>query len=339
MSEAWRRPTLAEILNRSYGLGTFFGVRVSIHILTVLVPLILLLRSPFDGVHRIVFAVFMTVALYATIWLHEMGHIVAGWRHAILTRDITLSPLGGVAHMQAPAPHPKADIFISLAGPATHLPAALLFYALKSIDALWSIDVGGVPWLGYAPWFLYQLNLWLMLFNLLPFYPMDGGRVLQAVLSMRMHPQRALLHATSVGLVGGAALALAGLFGFLGGGILIAIGITNALVCWQTRQALARGATMGYEPRQPWEGSGEEWKRGGGVYATFGGSEKKPGYFARRRQRREFARRRKEQEGREALEKEVDRILQKISESGMPSLTRKERTTLEKMSEAQKRSR
>lgn len=150
--------------------------------------------------------VFM-IAVFACVVLHELGHSVVAQRFGIRVAEIVLYPIGGVARMEK-LPKPHQELWIALAGPAVNVViAAALFMALKLSGKL-------VPWDRMSPaaghWvqYLLLLNISLALFNLIPAFPMDGGRVLRAILGMRMGEYRATQIAASIGQL------LAFVFGF-----------------------------------------------------------------------------------------------------------------------------
>src|SRR5687768_9625654 len=101
---------------RSFRIGQFFGVEVRMYwAAAILMPLLFWRWAPPDAVttaEELTFAGIATVFLFVIIWTHEMGHIACGWRHGIRTDLITLSPLGGLAHMNAPATTPRAELQI-----------------------------------------------------------------------------------------------------------------------------------------------------------------------------------------------------------------------------------
>jgi Zn-dependent protease len=328
-----------QLIGKSFGLGRPFGIELRIYWLTViLIPLIsvygLAQVSSLSWGEVFGLSAFFTVALVAAIYSHEMSHIAAGWRYGIRTPRITISPLGGLAHMDAPAPNPRADIVISLAGPAVHL----VWLALVAPLYLWgdAIFPATAWWARFAVETLWQLNLVLLGFNLLPCYPMDGGRVLRALLALKLHPNRATVITAKVGMAGAVLFGIGGLFlGGFNGGILIAIGISNFMACSRAL-VLARHQISPYGGGlhlEPWEADPDAWKGGGGAYAAAPGQgERKPGrvsgWLARRREQSE-----------EELKEEVDRILAKISKVGMGELTRAERKTLMRGSKAARKRR
>jgi len=270
-----------------------------------------------------------------------MSHIIAGWRFKMRTPLITLSPLGGIAHMSTPPPNPRAEMIVSAAGPAVHLiwlavVAPLHFWVFPSDNVF--VYVGGGEWeldyVRYTLGFLFEANLFLMIFNLLPLFPMDGGRILRSVLATKMHPNRATLITARIGMVGAIVMALVGLvLPGMRSAILFAIGLSNFFACRQEIRAAQHGAgpydaTAQYEG---WQTDADAWKRG------YEAQVRKPGAIARWKGRRSERATQKAREDDRSLEAEVDRILERVSEVGMSGLTAKERDTLMRASKSRKR--
>ncbi len=330
-------------LSASFRLGRFFGIDVRVYWITlVIMPLICI--SGFWGLpfgQVVAMTLIVTGFLYVIIYTHEMSHIIAGWRFKMRTPLITLSPLGGVAHMSTPPPNPRAEMIVSAAGPAVHLiwlavVAPLHFWVFPS-DSMWAY-VGAGEWeLSYVHYtlaFLFEANLYLMIFNLLPLFPMDGGRVLRSFLAGKMHPNRATLLACKIGMGGAILMAIAG-FALPGlrSGILFAIGLTNFFACRNEIRAAKHGigpydATAQYEG---WQADPDAWKQGGG------GEDRKPGALTRWKQQRKVRANEKAREDAATLEAEVDRILDRVGEVGMAGLTAKERETLQRASKSRRR--
>ena len=155
--------------------------------------------------------VLFVLALFASVVLHELGHALAARRFGVPTRDITLRPIGGVARLAYLPKEPRQELHIALAGPAVTLAIALVLYGALRLLGLPLVPAEDV--LSSRGSFISQLmwaNVSLFLFNLLPAFPMDGGRALRATLALRMDYVRATAVAAGVG------RAFALLFGIVG---------------------------------------------------------------------------------------------------------------------------
>ncbi len=324
-------------LSASFRLGRFFRVEVRIFWVALVVMPLVLMRSAGDLAFApaATYIALTTLALYLIIYVHEMGHIVAGRRYGIQTPLITLGPLGGVAHMGSGAPTPNKEIVIALAGPVTHL------IWLVPVVPLWLLlDYGQFAPSGwhFDPVYqlvdtLFYLNVALLIFNLLPCFPMDGGRALRGLLAKRMHPNRATLIAVKIGTVAGFAFLIVGIGMWivrddLYGPILAMIGVANIMACKQEKLAALHGPGpyMTADVRQPWEGDSEAWKHGASE------EDAKPGLLARRRAAKAEARRAADEAANASLDADVDRILDRLNDVGLDGLSAKERKILQRAS-------
>jgi Zn-dependent protease/CBS domain-containing protein len=154
--------------------------------------------------------VLFITSLFACVALHELGHAMAARAYGIPTPDITLLPIGGVARLQRMPDKPLQEIVVALAGPAVNVVIALVLVvgAGATISASHLGHAAGRP--GDLIGRLATVNVGLVVFNLIPAFPMDGGRVLRALLAMRTSYGRATRIAAGIG------QAFAFLFGFFG---------------------------------------------------------------------------------------------------------------------------
>jgi Zn-dependent protease len=192
-------------------LGKLFGIDTYIHGTFWLLPLFVMFQSFGSGLDEMAYRLLLVFGVFACVALHEVGHALAAAAYGIRTRDITLYPIGGVASLEGMPEKPIQEVAVALAGPAVNLVIALgLFLGMVGSG----LSVAALTSAFSIPAFFWDLllaNVVLCVFNLLPAFPMDGGRVLRALLSIRMTRLRATEMAVRVGTVVAALMLVAGL--------------------------------------------------------------------------------------------------------------------------------
>lgn len=221
-------------MGQSIGIGRIFGVRIGLHPSWFVIALIVTYSMAVgelpadypgwgDALYWVVGAV-ISLLFFASVLAHELSHALVARRFGLRVRDITLFIFGGAASLEGDAERPRDEALIAVAGPLTSLAIGA---------ALWGIDVAiGQPqaaaiigWLGF-------INLTLGLFNLIPGFPMDGGRILRAILwKIRGDRLAATRNAAAVGRGFGYLLIAAGVFVLFGGRQPFA-GVWLALIGW-----------------------------------------------------------------------------------------------------------
>ncbi len=202
-------------MKNSWKLGKIAGIDVHIHWTFFLLPALIALSTIASGggVAAATAGVVLILAVFGCVVLHELGHALAARRYGIGTHDITLLPIGGVARLERIPEKPSHEIAVALAGPAVNVAiAALLWVGLFAVGSMtaWlpALAIGG-SFIGQLLW----INIALVAFNLLPAFPMDGGRVLRALLATRLPRVRATRIAATVAQVMAVGFGILGLFG------------------------------------------------------------------------------------------------------------------------------
>jgi len=193
----------------SFRLATVAGIPIRIHFTFALLLLYLGLEERARHGH-VAAQLFFVVGVFGCVVLHELGHALTAQLYGIKTRDIVLYPIGGVASLSSLGT-PKQEFWITAAGPSVNIVLAALFYAGAKLAGVWIpigelLDPDNLPIVQR----FWMVNLFLALFNLIPAFPMDGGRLLRSSLSWVIGRDRATRFAAGVGQV------IALLFGAVG---------------------------------------------------------------------------------------------------------------------------
>jgi Zn-dependent protease len=174
---------------RAWKLGTAFGIGIYLHPTILLLPLWVFLSSlPLGGWMQATYTVGLLVPVFACVVLHELGHALMARRFGIATRHITLYPIGGVAQLERMSEKPWEEFWIAVAGPAVNVGIAfLLFWPLALSGILTDAEHVSRYATHRNPLFdLWLVNIGLVVFNLIPAFPMDGGRMLRALLATQL---------------------------------------------------------------------------------------------------------------------------------------------------------
>lgn len=182
-------------------IGTFAGIDVYVHT-TFLILIAWVGFAHWQHQHSaaaVLAGIAFTLSLFLCVLLHEFGHALTARHFGIRTRHITLLPIGGVAQLERMPDDPRQELWVALAGPAVNVVIAcglaIVLLATGGFSPVDSLDVATGSFLER----LMVVNIGLVLFNLLPAFPMDGGRVLRALLALRMDYGRATQIAANVG--------------------------------------------------------------------------------------------------------------------------------------------
>jgi len=211
----------------SLKLGSIAGIGIFIHWSFSLLLAFVIYVNHKSGynINQTAWTVLFILSIFVTVLLHELGHALVAKKYNIKTKDITLLPIGGLARLEKLPEKPLEELMVAIAGPLVNLALAFLTALIISVPedpkvlaTLLSKGISGNTF--FLNFFL--VNIWLAIFNLIPAFPMDGGRVLRALLSFKLNRHIATKIAARVGQI----LALGFIFaGFFINPFLIIIGM------------------------------------------------------------------------------------------------------------------
>jgi len=174
-------------MRSSLKIATIFGIEVRIHVTFLLfLAWIALTYYQIAGFSGAVQGVLFILALFGCVLLHEFGHALAAREFGIKTPDITLLPIGGVARLSRIPDKPWQELVVAIAGPVVNVViAAVLIFVIHGTTEILQVDRLENPRIELLGK-LASINVMLVLFNMIPAFPMDGGRVLRSLLAMLM---------------------------------------------------------------------------------------------------------------------------------------------------------
>ncbi len=188
-------------------LGSVLGIKIEVHWTFTLLLLWVAFLEIQQGasLDRIFFNEVLILVLFVCVVLHELGHALTARRFNINTQKILLLPVGGVATLDKMPEKPGQELLVAFAGPAVNVLIALLLYFIVPVKSYFNFEALILEEVLYQPTFqnflfyLFFANVMLVVFNLIPAFPMDGGRVLRALLSFRLGRVVATKIASSIG--------------------------------------------------------------------------------------------------------------------------------------------
>jgi len=317
-------------LGWSFFLFVFRAITVRVHLFTVVYMIVMLLWSIPKSNAGIAYMALAMASLFIIVLLHEFGHCFACRRTGGEADRIVMLPFGGLALVR-PVQSWTSHLFTTIGGPAVNvllIPLAsgalfvaglgdhILFNPFDPVTTLAAPEFqasNSIASLGLVGlWWFHYVNLVILAFNvLLPMYPFDGGRILQALLWARTDYRKSMEVAVLAGLVGAMVLAVVGVVSKQT--VLIAIALFGAWACWSERKRLRADFEL-----VPDEIGGGDPGFGGSFDPSLADG---PSPVEIRREKAEIDE-----------QAELDRLLEKISQSGMASLSRKEKQILDRVS-------
>lgn len=199
-------------MKSTYRLGTWAGISVFVHwtFVVMMAGFFVFFMVKAGSVLAALSALALVAAAFGCVILHEYGHALMARRFNIPTLDITMYPIGGVARLKGMPEKPREEFLIAIAGPAVNVAIAIILYILNNAQGrpmgLFQVLGPHTSVLGMLMW----INIAMAGFNMLPAFPMDGGRVLRALLSSRIG------HARGTQIAGIVGMGMAVLFGVIG---------------------------------------------------------------------------------------------------------------------------
>lgn len=205
---------------KSLQVGTFFGIPIKIHWTFSLLWLFMIGVGIFNGsdATTLISLSFFIISMFICVILHEYGHALTARKYGIKTLDIIISPIGGIARLQKLPEKPIHELIVAIAGPLVNLfiaivLAIIVYFGFNEVDFSTPeelVELLSTP-LGFLSMLIW-INTVLFVFNLVPAFPMDGGRILRAFLSMKYGKVKGTQYASVVGRILAIGFICAGIF-------------------------------------------------------------------------------------------------------------------------------
>lgn len=189
-------------MGKSLLIGKIAGIRILVHwtFLLLLGWIVISGISKGNDTTAIISTIVFILCVFFCVLLHELGHSLTAKRYGVETRKITLLPIGGVASLERIPEEPRQELWVAVAGPAVNIVIALVLLPFIQTDQLVvTEDLAGVSNMAGFLNSLFRINVALVIFNIIPAFPMDGGRILRALLAMKMGRMRATQIAANLG--------------------------------------------------------------------------------------------------------------------------------------------
>jgi Zn-dependent protease len=206
---------IISLLTHCWTVGKAFGIAVRIHWSFWILPLVIAFGAWPHGWRALAFMEAAVLTVYFCVLLHEYGHALTARLFGYRTEDIIMTPLGGIARLTRMPENPGIEILIAIGGPAVNVViAGLMFLPVLLFTKPSAMLEQQKVAAGWSDYFLLVFggNVMLVLFNMLPIFPTDGGRVLRALLVTFLSRVQATQVAVLVGSVGAFGLAVIGIF-------------------------------------------------------------------------------------------------------------------------------
>lgn len=194
-------------MKANLNLGSVFGIKIKVHWTFIFLIIWIIFSELKRGGNKasILFNIALVLAVFVCVILHELGHALTAKYFGIETKQITLLPVGGMASLERIPESPKQELLVTLAGPLVNIVIAVLLYFIIPVEELMQLNftktfetLSSFTFVNFL-FYLYIVNIALVVFNAIPAFPMDGGRILRALLAIKINRVKATQIASTIG--------------------------------------------------------------------------------------------------------------------------------------------